>query len=130
MNQPPFPPPPQGGPYREGGPTPPRPQPGWMAPAFIIAGLGNVPWLVGAVWLVSQVGHGSNGAMLAIGLVVHAFFTAVFALALRSARPDWSTAKLVAFGSFLASGFGGAVGTLLAVVGVGLLAAACGGCRR
>lgn len=139
MNQPPggYGPPPNGyppqGPYRIQEAPPPPPSPGrWVVPALVIAGPGNLVWLVGLGINLNLFRSSPSSAFtwLAAGIVPHALFTALFAYALSSARPGWSRGKRIVVGSYLTSGLAGMVTLVLGVLAVGLLAAACGGCKR
>ncbi len=102
-----------------------------MAPLLVLAAFGNVAWLSGVLYFCSTVTYKRDAlAFVCAGLVPHALFTALFTYLLGRARPEWSRAKRIAAGSFITSGLSGVIGVVLSVLAVGLLAAACGGCRR
>ena len=139
MNQPPggYGPPPGGhspqGPYRIQEAPPPPPAPGrWVVPALVVAGPGNLVWLVGFSLNLNAFRSSPSSAMVwfAAALVPHVIFTALFTYALSSARPGWSRGKRIAAGSYLTSGLGGTLALVLGVLAAGLLAAACGGSKR
>lgn len=120
---------PPGGPPQ--GPDGPVARGKWVTPLMVVAIPGNIAWLAGVVFFCSTPSFKHDaGAMLCAGLVPHALFTALFTFLLGRARPQWSLPKRIAAGSYLTSGISGVIGVVLSVLAVGLVAAACGGCRR
>ncbi len=122
--------PPQG-PYRAPDGGPPKEPARWVTPLLVFATPGNLGWLVAVSFSLStQVFRQNPIACVISALVPHAIFTAVFTALLTNARPQWSRARRIVAASYLTSGLAGWVGFVLIVLGVGLVAAACGGCRR
>lgn len=98
---------------------------------MVVAGPGNLAWLAGVGFFAWSVGPKRElVAAVCAGLIPHAAFTALFAYLLSKARPAWPRATRIVAGSYLTSGLGGMIGVVLSVFAVGLVAAACGGCRR
>ena len=130
-----YPPPPGGfspqGPYRAPEAGPPKPTGGWVTPGLLLSVPGNIGWLIAVSFVCSTQTFRQNPvAVVLAALVPHVLFTSLFAAALSSARPQWSRPTRIVAGSFLTSGLAGWVGFIVTVLTVGLVAAACGGCRR
>lgn len=132
----PFGPPPGGGlppgaPYRPVPDGAPPPLPAWVPILAVLALPPNLLGLVLGLTALAKRGQAGLVGMWIVGTApVFVPLAVVLSLKVGKYKPQWHWAPRWLLGSHIAAGVVGWAAIFLALIGVGLVVAACGGCRR